>query len=112
MLNELMQMNPRPFFMDDLIARVTREQQRSNCPQPVQEALWRRLGDIAQDVPGVQPGLCLHCLRPEADCRPTACPTLAKETVTPAVIPEIYRELFMPEASDKDVMMWFPAVVA
>ena len=115
MLNELMQMNPRPFFMDDLIALITREQQRLpvNCPQPVQENLWRRLGDIAQPgVPGVQPGLCLHCLRPEADCRPTACPTLAKETITPAVIPEIYRELFMPEASDKDVMMWFPAVVA
>ena len=60
----------------------------------------------------MQPGLCLHCLRPEADCKPTACPTLVKENVTPAVIPEIYRELFMPEASDKDVMMWFPAVVA
>ena len=104
-MNELMQMNPRPFFMDDLIARVTREQQRGNHPQPIQEALWRRLAEIAQDVPGVEPGLCLHCLRPEAECKPTACATLVKETVTPAVVREIYRELFMPEASDKDVMM-------
>ena len=27
MLNELTQMNPRPCFMDDLVARITREQQ-------------------------------------------------------------------------------------
>ena len=28
------------------------------------------------------------------------------------MIVEIYRELFMPEASDKDLLLWFPAVVA
>ena len=54
---------------------------------------------------------CAHRLRPEAVCKPTACPAGERDTDS-AVIPEIYRELFMPEASDKDVMMWFPAITA
>ena len=66
---------------------------------------------MAQSVSRLEPGLCHYCLHPGAECEST-CPTLMKELAVPAVIAEIYPEIIMPEASDQDFLLWFPAVVA
>ena len=40
------------------------------------------------------------------------CTKLLKECAVPSVVAEVHRKMFMPEARNQDLFLWFPGVVA
>ena len=78
MLNDLLQMNPRLFLMDNSVVHIMRDRQRVQCTQPICDALWRKLAEMAHTEPRIDEGLCLYYSQPKEQCEPN-CLTLVKE---------------------------------